>query len=285
MSLHLKRKESLSNGIRRLARNEAETILACLCPRNGLEAESLHAARKSVKRMRALLRLINGTLSREVFEAENRFYKEAGRMLSPLRDAEVLVLTAQKLRRQTKPSGQSLLRRLEKDLMIQRRARLRELSTSAGSWQQALHAALRRIDRWELDSLNKEQLLHGLRRAYNKGRGKFKRVRKNPTGEMLHAWRKRVKELCSDLSVMHSRLHNSAKAAIRDFGELADCIGLDHDLSMLQSAVRQHGSPAEIKAVLSVIARQRRCLKKAAFKAGSKLYARKPKCFLAKIQA
>jgi CHAD domain-containing protein len=233
--------------------------------------------------MRALLRLIKGTLSREVFEAENRFYKQAGRMLSPLRDAEVLVLTAQKLRKQAKPSGQAFLRRLEKDLIIERRERLRELSSLTSSLQEALHASLRRIDRWELDSLTKKQLLHGLKRAYKKGRGKLKQARKNPTGEMLHAWRKPVKELCSDLCVMHSRLHGFGKAVIRDFDELGNCIGLDHDLSMLQSGARQHGSPAEIKAILPVIARQRRCLQKAAFKAGSKLYARKPNGFLAKL--
>jgi hypothetical protein len=63
---------------------------------SGLE-KGVHAARKDVKRLRALLRLHRGALRNATYRRENHALRDAARELSALRDAHVLVQTVDAL--------------------------------------------------------------------------------------------------------------------------------------------------------------------------------------------
>ena len=54
-------------------------------------AESIHEARKTLKSLRALLQLARGSIDAEVRRRENIFFRDAGRLLSPLRDPQALL--------------------------------------------------------------------------------------------------------------------------------------------------------------------------------------------------
>lgn len=99
-SYRLKSKESPTKGIRRIALGRAEKAVEELNDaRNGTDfATSVHAARKDLKKLRGVLRLVRGELSEEVYRTENQRYRDAGRQLAQSRDAEVKTETLSALR-------------------------------------------------------------------------------------------------------------------------------------------------------------------------------------------
>ena len=60
-------------------------------------AETIHGARKDLKKARAALRLIREELGEKAFKRENRALRDAGRLLSASRDAEVKLATLEAL--------------------------------------------------------------------------------------------------------------------------------------------------------------------------------------------
>ena len=55
--------------------------------------EAVHSARKDMKKLRALLRLVRGELGASVYRRENARFREAAATLAGLRDADVMLVT------------------------------------------------------------------------------------------------------------------------------------------------------------------------------------------------
>src|SRR4051794_14840196 len=79
MAFCFKRRESISKAIRRLGRERVEHALECL--KECDQGEAIHGARKDIKKMRALLRLVAPEIGR----------KELRRIGKPLGDAAKLL--------------------------------------------------------------------------------------------------------------------------------------------------------------------------------------------------
>jgi hypothetical protein len=87
---------SVEDALRRIVREEAQNALDQVSGEGDLSAR-VHEMRKTVKKLRGLLRLV-----RPVFleaRAENAVLRDAGQGLSGLRDAAVQFATAEKLSR------------------------------------------------------------------------------------------------------------------------------------------------------------------------------------------
>jgi hypothetical protein len=67
------------------------------CPKGDLNP-AVHEARKDLKKLRAVLRLVRDDLGDAVYRSENVRFRDAGRMLSGARDAHVRVETLAALR-------------------------------------------------------------------------------------------------------------------------------------------------------------------------------------------
>lgn len=61
--------------------------------------EAIHQARKRFKEIRAAVRLVKSELGKEVYKRENNCFRDAGRRLSTVRDAQVLLETFNKLKK------------------------------------------------------------------------------------------------------------------------------------------------------------------------------------------
>src|SRR5262249_47749013 len=64
---------------------------------NGARDEAVHEARKSFKKVRAVLRLVQPAISKQKYQNENTVFRDAARPLTTVRDAKILVETVDKV--------------------------------------------------------------------------------------------------------------------------------------------------------------------------------------------
>lgn len=280
MGFCLKRKEKLSAGIRRLAREQVETILYMMGANEPVQPTALHEARKGIKRIRALLHMVRGIIPEETFRRENQFYRQIGRALSPGRDAAVFVATIKNLQRHAKKK-KAAVRLLVEDLIIRERAEFAAFTATWHRFEQPLRAAMERIDYWNLSQLTCNDLQLSAKQTYKEGRRKFARARKNPTGKSLHAWRKQVKNLGYYLCVVKVLGRGKLDKRISGLKSLGECIGEYHDLVMLNAVLKRQAQQQGYADLKPEIKERRSRLEKRALKQGCRMYSDKPNTFAA----
>jgi hypothetical protein len=97
-AFRLYRNETIPDGIRRVAHGQLDQAHAELAgsPKRKL-ASAVHDTRKSVKRLRATMRLVRAAIGEGIYRRENAAFRDTGRRLSAVRDASVLIVTLDEL--------------------------------------------------------------------------------------------------------------------------------------------------------------------------------------------
>src|SRR5690348_9415651 len=118
MAYHLKSGESVPDGIRRAACEELESAAAHLEGSLGTgRDEAIHEARKSIKKVRGLLRLMRPQLGR-IYRSESEQLGDIGRTLSEFRDAGAIIGTFDDLREKYRNElGRSTLASIRRGLV------------------------------------------------------------------------------------------------------------------------------------------------------------------------
>ena len=314
--------EPLGEGLQRIALAQLDIALDALSVAAcGSPEERVHEARKALKRVRALLRLLQDELGERAYERDRALVRDAGRSLARARDAAVLLSTLDALiERHPKRLGRRAgVRRLRAHL-AEERDREAGLALADGGRGRAIEdlLALRaRASGWQPPRATELGALEpALARIYSSGRKRMRRAARasgaRSRGRAQHAWRKRVKDLryaaeMLDRAGARERAGAGRKGAARkarsqsafaakvarradDLGEL---LGEEHDLAVLAGHVRARrrapGAPGEMgsgsrKALSKAIARRRRRLRARALREGARLYDRAPKSFVRRLR-
>jgi len=308
--------EPLTEGLRRMALSQLDLAIDLLAGTGGTmaAATSVHETRKALKRLRALIGLLRAELGERQFAREDALLREAGLRLAGARDAEVLVATLEELaranhRKLAHRRGVAKLRRQ----LAEERDRATE-RTRDDAWARAqvvgeLRALRLRVQAWTLPHRDGiESIQDGLRRIYRQGRRRRRRAARGGggRGRAMHRWRKRVKDLRYAAVMLdrrdpdgsgHGRGHDRGDAAeirrlARQADELGELLGEEHDLALLAARLRAgRGGPGPRlkvaagtrKALLKLIARRRRILRRRALKQGKRLYRPKPGAFVRRV--
>lgn len=195
--------ENVREAFARCAREQLDLAVRALGEKLDREpAEAVHEARKAIKRERALLRLLRGTIGAQTRRPENAALRAADRGLSGAREGEVLTQTLDQLSEQF--SGQlpaSSFNAVRQRLEL-RRSDQRRLLAAATASSEALRDVRMRVDDWELGRDGWRALEAGLLRSYRRGRQAFRRAREDRSSASLHDWRKRVKDLWYQLRLL-----------------------------------------------------------------------------------
>ncbi|MDB6110485.1 MAG: domain containing protein [Pedosphaera sp.] len=285
MSFKLKDGEKIGRGIRKTARREIDAIIEHLAGRHfEAEGKSVHEARKHLKKTRALLRLIRDELGDRIYRQENRAFRDVGRVLSPRRDAEVLVKALNNLRCGQSPGVKMALLKLEK-VLLGRHQQAFETGDCNQDLGPALKAARRRAGHWPLENLEWSDFICGLRRSYGRGRKALKKVERVRTNENLHEWRKRVKDLLYQLHLVEAVCPKVISKLGEEIEKLGEHLGEDHDLAMLDAMAKSAGlTLKETQGIAHCLEVHRRPLQAAAFDLGRRFYAEKPDRFAQRIR-
>lgn len=292
MSYRLEAEEKPAAGMRRIALERAERAVERLREAGRVEdpSECIHAARKDLKKLRAAVRLLRRELGDDLYRAENQRYREAGKLLSPSRDAEVKVETLEGLRERF--SGK--LQPADTDDWLEQLRRERDRAVRAARIGDAdsIEAALKivedgrsRIEAWPLQTDSWKLVGPGIERAYRRGEREMSRAAESPSGENMHQWRKRAKDLWYHLRILRDARPKSLRESLNQADELADALGEHHDLTVLRDDLLSRELPlADRPTLVAAIEERQAELAGTAFDLGERLYAKKPKAFRRKMR-
>jgi len=289
MGFRLKDAESVPDGIRRITIAQIDLALDQLQPKTRNKQRAIHEARVCFKRIRALLRLIYGEIGPAIYKLENRVYRDAGRQLSAARDTVVVADTLEELVDQAN-------RYLDEPGIKVLRKRLRRLRADQGGngaqmppLTEELRLARQRVEEWPLDNDRFGTLGFGLKRVYKRGRRYYGITRVEGTVENFHEWRKQVKYLWYQMSVLNPVWPKPLGTLANELGKLADYLSEDHDLAVLRErAIHQSQmliDTSEIDKLVVLINHRRLQLQNRATALGSRVFAEKPKTFVGRIEA
>jgi CHAD domain-containing protein len=279
--------EDVAGELRRVAHGRLDRAIEQLRERSTDDpVTAVHEARKDLKKLRSLLRLVRGELGKDRYRAENRRYRDAARLLAGARDAEVKLATLAALRdryadRLPAAAGLQAVLERERDTHAADGTRLRERVEQAAV---AIEEGAPEIEAWTFDDDGFELFEAGLRRAYARGRADMRGVREAPGDDAIHEWRKRVKDLWYQLRLLRDAWPGPLKAAADEAGELADLLGDHHDLSVLVAATADAvGEEPDAEAIAGLARLRQAELLAAALEIGDRIYAEKPARFTARI--
>ena len=293
-SYHLKDSEKPADGIERVALGRIRNALDEVRGNGaGTFAESVHEARKDLKKLRSVLRLVRDEIGDQVYRRENDRFRDAGRLLSGARDAEVKLETIDLLREaDDRTPTKARLRKYiyslerERDEHSQAGAERDDLAERVAAELEAGEAA---IGDWSLDGGDWSLVGGGLERSYRRGRNRFADVRDDPSAENVHEWRKRVKDLWYHLRLVKRAWPTVIGESADNAHELADFLGDHHDLAVLAEDARgrpdRFDSRRDLEDLVAAAERRQDELLAAALGLGERLYAEKPKAFERRYRA
>ncbi len=291
MSYRLKRKETPRQGVRRVADEQLGRALESLREAPD-RAEAVHDARKRLKKLRAVVRLVRDEVGEKHHRHVNARLRDAARRLSEARDAEVLVETLQKLRRHFDAVTYArAFDGAERELARRRDAATRALLEEGERDEQVaeeLEAARAGLADWPVDAKGWSAFSGGLERVYRRGRKASAAAYESGRAEDFHEWRKRVKYLWYHLRLLQTAWPSVLEATGGEAKRLSDLLGDDHDLAVLRRTLAAEpdafGPPLELEALDGLIAGRSAELRAEAQPLGRRLYAEKPKAFRKRIE-
>ncbi len=260
-----------------------------------LAAQRVHETRKALKRLRALMRMLRVWLGPKRFARENATLRDAALALAGARDAEVMVATLEQLlaNHPKRFSRSAAIARLHARLAHERQARIAAGGNDGQDTREEVVRALlevrARVVEWKFGAGDEQAVRHGLHRLYRDGRRRGRDATRKPTVQLLHDWRKRVKDLRYATQMLGgSELGSSGrpgrelKALSGRADRLGELLGEEHDLALLAARVRAEracfdGERATGKDLLRRIERRRGRLRREALRRGKRLYRSPPR--------
>ncbi len=284
----LHRSEAGTQGARRIACAQMTDALRAL-ERRPLSDGDVHSARKSLKKARAMLRLLRPAIGDRAYRRENALLRDTARPLSEVRDAKVLLQTLERLERRWRAHGspspvEELHRMLRRERADMRRQLLRGSKPFIGQLA-ALREARRCASRWSVGRKGWSILGAGLARVYGQARRALSRAESDHAAATLHEWRKQTKYLWHQLQVLEPLGAPVGRLAQTAHG-IADALGEDHDLSVLRARIATRAPAlAGRRRLLSLIDRRSTHLRAQALTLGRELYAESEPAFERRLHA
>jgi CHAD domain-containing protein len=282
MSFSLKPGKPIRRELKRVVRHQLQRAQTHLEQSAG---DDVHAARKGVKKARAVVQLLRQADTAGMRKDRLRL-RDAGRTLSDLRDADALVATLDRIGQQ-RPNGVSehSLATIRREL-ARAKARIVEDASSDGRVARAAHV-LRAVRcsaaDWKIPVLDARDLPDLVKTTYRASRKAMRRAEKRSRASDLHRWRKRVKALWYQLRLVEE-CAPGLRDTIQQLDQLETSLGEHHDLAMLQSVIAndeslRRGAADALSELSEVSTMLQNSLRRKAFDLGRRLLAAKPKMF------
>jgi CHAD domain-containing protein len=292
MSFQLRPEESLRKNLRRIVRNQVDAALEELTAApKGPRDEIVHEVRKSLKKVRAVLRLVRPVLGRKCYRRENTCFRDAARPLTEVRDARILIETLDKLvdHFPEDVSGRSLaeVRKALRDNLRGVRKRVLDQQNAFVVVAETVSQARKRVKGWTDVPDRWSSVGAGLEDTCRKARAAFRAAAADPSIAKLHEWRKQVKYLRYQLEVLRPLWPERVEELAGEADRMGDLLGDDHDLAVLRQVLTRDSQPAdggEREALLALIDRRRAELEQEVLLLGERFFQDKPRALARRLK-
>jgi len=292
MSYLLENNETLSFGLKRIVLELIDKSVFNLAKGNGSFNEDVHDTRKNFKKVRTVQRLIRSDIGEESFQIENSFYRDAGRTLSDLRDSTVLILTFDKLLKNSELEMSNFDFSVFKNFLIEKQKTIRiaksKKSAVINSLSTDLLLARSRVFDWPLSGDNFKLIKKNLQMIYEQGQKCMYAVFSEAIKENVHEWRKRVKDLWYSMRILSNLWPEIMSPLVFLLGKLSDALGDANDLFLLKERIISNQSKFKddqhTRELINFIDRRIIDLLREARSIGRKVYSEDPKFFVGRMQ-
>ena len=251
------------------------------------DPETVHEARKALKRWRALMRLLARPLGEQADQMRSEA-RELMRAIAGARDAQSALDALNDLRKVDLPISSTSIETI--------RARLTKMrdAAEAKSFTKAMRDRLSRyldyatlsLERWPLKAIDFDIVTDGLTSTYRRARQLVPDTWTDSEAEHLHDLRRRVVEHRHQMDIIEPLWPRLGKVWAEEAQRLRNQLGSCQDLAVLAELTAPHQPLAPWRSRLAplISARRDAHLKSAARLAG-RLFAEKPKAFRRRIAA
>jgi CHAD domain-containing protein len=232
MSYRFYKNETVAENVHRIASEQMSKGLESL-EGDGDVHETIHDVRKRFKKLRALMRLVRGSV--EDYSRRNRAWRDLGRSLSHLRDVGARIDTVQRL----EPEADRIDPVAREDMLLVLQAGLDQIAESDSLRVRIQHVAEHlRNDLQNLESLRVEDegfdaIDKGLKTTYGRGLKALDKAREEPDEAHMHALRKRAKYHWYHVRLLQGIWPAVLRGRRRECDRLAKTLGHIHDLDVL----------------------------------------------------
>lgn len=263
MAYRLKRKETVVDGVRRIAKEQIDKALDTIDDEQTDSAEKVHDVRKRCKKLRGLIRLVRPSFE-ATYQQENDWIRDTARLLSDLRDAKTIGDAYDDLLDRYADDVNRAAYAVIRRRLTERYDQLRRKTPPDGRLAEArdrLEEVRDRLDEWSLSDNGYQAVRQGVKITYRRARRALAEVRESPSAERFHELRKRVKYHWYHCRLLRNIWEDPMKVRGEKTHDLSDLLGDDHDLAVLRCELRK--SPGEFgdktgAGVLAALANQRR---------------------------
>lgn len=294
MSFELRQDESIRKGIRRIVRKQLANARDELRDdKQSSLTKRIHSARKRLKRVRAVVRMVRSASGESAYQRENEAFRDAGRPLSAVRDAEVLIEALAELKKRSrKAAGRLPFREAGRRLATNRRRVQKQMLRQQDALKKAAAAvedAMARLADWSDAKIGWRDIAKGIKKIYRDGRDAFDEVKQEASVAKLHEWRKQAKYLRYQLELLTPSWPKVVGDLARQAKKLGDLLGDDHDLAVLHWTLSENEEDGELaggmKELGDLIEDRRQMLERKAIPRGELLYRDRPKQFVDRLEA
>lgn len=288
MDIQLELNETIHKGIRRITTENVDLALDQMISSQFSLDERVHTARKSLKKIRAVLRLVRHSIGANIFHQENTCYRDVGRLLAPMRDSTVLINTLDSITdRYPNHINPEKLKSIRAQL-LNYQDHIRQKTINDRVFSKAIYnldQARSRIKNWSDVDNNFSAFQGGLKRVYKRGYNRMDIAYHNPTTDNLHEWRKRIKYLWYHTRLLKQTWFNILDEFAGELHTLSDYLGDDHDLAEFSRMILQQNDivtniDSHTHQTLSGLIKEWRSeYQTHAYALGRRIYAEKPGAF------
>jgi CHAD domain-containing protein len=234
MAFRIRQGESIAHGLRRLAKKQLASARDCLDGGKSPHESAVHAARKSVKKVRAIVHLVRSDDGQRLSKSRKRL-REANRVLSQSRDADAMTETLSTLLdREPRVLSEHTRARLHRQL-AEHRDTLARAAADGGTWKDVadeLHAIRKTVKRWSQSHDGFGAMAPGLRETHKLGGKAMGRAVDRDDADDFHEWRKEIKALWYELRLLEE-FSPGVKRYVEQLGRAETALGDDHNIAVL----------------------------------------------------
>jgi hypothetical protein len=281
--------QPIQDEVRRIADRQLEQAIAGLRTVGDPESDdSVHTARRHIKKVRALTRLVRPALGRR-YRAVNQRLRTVSRLLAPIADGQAVVGTlaqiAERYGKELPPEVHAEIRAtlLRRESMADEQAILDDALETAAA---LLRAERDGVSRWELDEAGFRAIAPGLERSARATRDAMARALSGSRSASYHAWRQRVKDHWLHIRLLDARCGGSLGLEERRLEELDGCLDDYHNCAILRDVMTSDASLARDDAALCLrlLRRYERELRTKARALGAQVHAETPRHLVKRVR-